>query len=359
MRVARGFVVDVHFEDRPVIAIWETTQACDLACVHCRACAQPARDARELDTARAKALLDRFAAARVPLVVLTGGDPAKRDDLVELVAHGRSLGLSMGLTPSATPLVTRDLVGRLADAQLSRLAISIDGADAAAHDVMRGVAGSFAESLRILAAARGAGIRTQINTTIHADNIGELARMAALVASLDAVLWSVFYVVPTGRAGLSMMPSAEAVEDSLHELCAIAVRAPFAVKTTEAPHYRRVAQQSGERRLRGRASAAVNDGKGFVFVSHRGEIFPSGFLPVRCGNVCTDDVIEVYRYHPVFRALRDPLALEGRCGACEYREICGGSRSRAYAVTGRMLGSDPLCAWQGTTGARRLPVVPS
>ncbi len=339
------FAVTSRYDDRPLITIWETTQACDLACAHCRACARPWRDPRELDTAEAKALLDRLADAKVPLVVLTGGDPAKREDLVDLVAHGRSRGLHIGLTPSATPLVTRELLARLRAVDLSRLAVSLDGAEAASRDVLRGVAGSFEESLRILRDARELGLRTQVNTTLHAGNVTSLREIAQQVEQIGVVLWSVFLVVPTGRAGFCMVPPPDVVERALEELCTIAATAPFAVKTTEAPHYRRLAIQRGNRRSSGRGRMHVNDGNGFLFISHRGDIFPSGFLPVHCGNVLEDDPIEVYRSHPVFRSLRDSSLLEGRCGACEFRDVCGGSRSRAFAMTRRLLGEDPACAY--------------
>jgi len=342
----------VKYDDHPFIAIWETTQACDLVCKHCRACARPTRDRGELTRGEGFELLRSFARGGVPLVVLTGGDPAKRPDLVELISFGRSEGLNMGLTPSATPLVTEELIVDLANAGLQRLAISIDGPNAAVHDTFRGATGSFAHSLRILEAARKHGIRTQVNTTVHADSITHLQEMAALVAEIGAVLWSVFYVVPTGRAEARMLPSSEAVETSLHEVASIAEVARFAVKTTAAPHYRRVlAQRKTEGNspvqhgVFGKRSERVNDGRGFLFVSHLGEIYPSGFLPISCGNVRTSDPIDVYRHHPLFTQLRDADTLSGKCRACQYRNLCGGSRARAYALTGDVTASDPLCAY--------------
>jgi AdoMet-dependent heme synthase len=331
-------------ETRPFIVIWETTQACDLACLHCRASAKSERDRRELGTDEAKELLASFARAGVPLVVLTGGDPAKRPDLVELVAYGKSLGLVMALTPSATPLVTPELLSALAVAGLSRIAISIDGADAETHDRFRGVEGSFAHSLRILGHAKSLGMSTQINTSVHLSSTRALPSIARIVEDMGCVLWSVFYLVPTGRARASMLPSAEEVEKSLRVLFEISEQAPFGVKTTAAPHYRRVIIQR-KKEVRGRAAIRINDGRGFLFVSHTGDVFPSGFLPLPCGNVRESDPIEIYRNHPVFVALRDPEQLRGKCGACEFKDLCGGSRARALAMTGDYLGSDPLCAY--------------
>jgi radical SAM protein len=342
----------MKYEDRPFLAIWEVTQACDLVCKHCRACARPNRDTGELTTEEGFRLLDQLADAGLPLVVLTGGDPAKRPDMLALVRHGAGRGLNMGLTPSATPLVTDELIDELSRAGLRRLAISIDGPNAATHDAFRGVKGSFDHALRILKRAWEAGIPTQVNSTVHAGNMTELAEMAEIVAKVGSVLWSVFYVVPTGRAEAGMLPAAEAVEASLHELADIALRVPFAVKTTAAPHYRRVVIERRTERgenltygVHGKESERVNDGRGFLFVSHRGDIYPSGFLPIACGNVRQSGPVDVYRRHPIFQALRDADQLTGKCGACAYRKVCGGSRARAYAVTGNIHDSDPLCSY--------------
>jgi len=271
---------------------------------------------------------------------------------VALVKHGKSLGLRLGLTPSATPLVTKALLEELAAAGLDRLAISIDGPDAATHDAFRGVSGSFAHSLRILSQAREAGLGTQVNTTMHAGNIGNLAAIAELVASAGSVLFSVFYLVPTGRADAHMLPAPDVVEASLHEVARIARTGRFAVKTTEAPHYRRVVIEQrleGARELsygvHGRQSDRVNDGRGFLFVSHKGSVYPSGFLPIDCGNVRNADPVAIYRDHPLFRALRDEDRLTGKCRACAFRRVCGGSRARAFAMSGDVHASDPLCAY--------------
>lgn len=344
------------FDDRPLIAIWELTQACDLACVHCRACATTSRDDGELTTEEGKRVLDAVAAMGTPLMVLTGGDPAKRPDLVELIAHGTKVGLAMAVTPSGTPLMTRRLLEEMKDAGMVRLAVSVDGPDAAVHDAFRRVEGSFDHSLRILADAKELGIERQINTTLGPHNLRALPSMAKLVGDVGAVLWSVFVVVPTGRAGNSLLLGPKSMERILGELAEIAEGSPFDVKTTAAPHFRRIQL---ERRSRGtptgilrdvdddgqvRGPRGINDGAGFLFVSHRGDIYPSGFLPVRAGNVRQDELAEIYRSSPLFRSLRDG-ELSGKCGACPFKKVCGGSRARAYAMTGDALASDPLCAY--------------
>lgn len=362
----RPDMAEVDFERAPFLVIWETTQACDLACLHCRAEARPCRDDGELSTAEAKAMMERVRAFGRPLFVLTGGDPAKRPDVAELVAHGAGLGLRMGMTPSATPLMTPSLVRRLARAGLSRLAVSLDGPDPESHDRFRGVEGSFDWTLRILATAREEGLSTQVNTTVSRYNVERFEALVELMERMDIALWSVFFLVPTGRAKPEDVASPDALEAVYNRLYDLSRTAPFDIKSTAAPQYRRVIlqRQVAERRAGDRTAApepltaglgfsladgvgrarGVNDGSGFLFVSHRGALYPSGFLPVTCGNVRSDDLVEVYRSHPLFRSLRDPDALRGKCGVCEYRQVCGGSRARAWALTGDPLESDPLCA---------------
>lgn len=350
------------FERAPFMVFWETTQACDLVCRHCRANARPERDPHELGTEEGLRLLDDIHAMGCPLVVLTGGDPAKRPDLVALVRHGTSIGLRVALTPSATPLVTRPLLAELRDAGLARLAVSLDGATAEAHDGFRGVAGSFARTFEILRDARDLGLTTQVNTTVTDLDVEDLERIAALLADLGITLWGVFFLVPTGRGEALRVLDPDVAERVLERLAAIAATAPFDVKTTAAPHFRRVLLQHKVRRREivgiadgiGRAPRGVNDGQGIVFVSHTGEIFPSGFLPLSCGDVRIDGLAAVYREHPVFRDLRDPERLDGKCGLCEFRRICGGSRARAYAMTGDLFAEEPACAYEpGALGGTR------
>lgn len=285
------------------------------------------------------------------LVVLTGGDPAKRSDLVELVRHGAALGLRMALTPSATPLITRELLAQLRDAGLARLAISLDGAPRA-HDSFRGVAGSHARTLEILRDARELGITTQINTSVSRFNADDMPAIARSIAELGIELWSVFFVVPTGRGRELACLGKDEVEALLVWLSRLAEDSPFDVKTTAAPQFRRVLLQRKVARGSivgldgiGRAARGVNDGQGTVFVSHVGDVYPSGFLPIACGNVREASLAAIYREHSLFRALRRPDELGGKCGECEFRKVCGGSRARAFAVTGDPLAEDPSCAY--------------
>jgi AdoMet-dependent heme synthase len=350
----------VDFNQRPFIAIWEVTQACDLACVHCRASAQPERDPGELSTDEGKALIDQIASWEVPVFVLTGGDPIKRPDLFELVDHARTAGVHASLTPSATPLLTRDVVQRLKRAGLARLAVSMDGASAETHDAFRGMSGSYARTLNAVQWANEVGLPVQINTTFSRRNIGEIDTIVALMERLRIMMWSVFFLVPTGRGKLNDLLSADEFESVFESLYQLSKTASFDIKTTEAQHYRRFVLQKrvAERRegtvsvqvnvsadVIGRAPRGLNDGKGFVFISHKGDVFPSGFLPLAGGNIREQKLETIYRESALFRGLRDTSKLEGKCGKCEFKEICGGSRSRAYALNGNPYGHEPCCSY--------------
>jgi radical SAM protein len=346
------------FDHMPFIAIWETTRACALACVHCRAAAIPRRDPGELTTGEALRLLEAVRAFGdpPPLFVLTGGDPLRRPDIVELVEHGTRLGLNVSLTPSATGAATGARLRALRDAGLARLAVSLDGATAERHDAFRRVRGSHRHTVRIVEHARDAGLPLQVNTTVCRQTLADLPALARQVEEYGARLWALFFLIPVGRAQAEHALDAGAIEGVLGWAADLARRVPFGVKTTEAPHYHRVLAQRGWTSPPGaasggprpdaarRAGRAVTDGNGFVFVDHRGEICPSGFLPLSAGNVRRDDLVDVYRRHPLFRGLRDPARLGGRCGRCEYRDRCGGSRARAHAATGDALAEDPGCA---------------
>ncbi|WP_248897060.1 TIGR04053 family radical SAM/SPASM domain-containing protein [Haloplanus halobius] len=343
----------IDTDRRPFVLVWERTRACELTCKHCRADAQPERHPDELMTAEGKALLDearRFGENQ--LVVLSGGDPLARDDTVELVDYGAEQGLLMTLTPSGTASLTPERVDALADAGARRMALSIDGGSRAAHDEFRGEPGSFESTIEAARAANDAGLPLQINTTVCAETVAELPAIRDLVADLGAVLWSVFFLVPIGRGAVLDSISPDRAERVMEWLAAVDDEAPFDIKTTEAPHYRRVALQ--RRRDDGVATDAadalgrrvgITAGDGFAFVSHVGEVFPSGFLPESAGNVRETSLVDCYRESDLFTSLRNADALRGKCGACEFREVCGGSRSRAYARTGDPLASDPLCAY--------------
>jgi AdoMet-dependent heme synthase len=360
------------FARNPLMFYYETTLACDLVCHHCRASAQEDAHPSELATEQSKALIDQVATfPRPPILVLTGGDPLKRHDLFELIRHAAGQGLQVALTPSATPLATREAFQDAKDAGVTALGISLDGADAKTHDAFRGWEGSFERTQRMLADARSLGFPVQINTSVTRRNVDQIDAMAELLSDQGIAMWSVFFLIPVGRGVEEERISPEEYEVVFERLWHHACNKPFGVKTTEAPHYRRyvlerqgdpLAGPKGEGKGEGegdntkgrghghRAPLGVWDGKGVMFVSHVGEIYPAGFLPLECGRFPEASVVDVYQNHPTFLALRDPEQFNGKCGICEYRQECGGSRARAYAVTGDPLGSEPDCVYTpGTT----------
>ena len=370
--------------ERPFIVIWEVTRACQLVCTHCRADAIRTRNPFELTTDEGRHLLDDLASfgAPRPLVVLTGGDPFERPDLPELVAHGTRIGLNMALSPSVTDRLTRSVLEELHEAGAKAVSLSLDGATAHSHDSFRGVEGVFDATLDAARTVREIGFRLQINTTVTRGNVLELPRMLKHVLDLGASLWSVFFLVPTGR-GKDLQPlTAGEAEEVLHWLHDVSDL--VAIKTTEAPHYRRIAIQragfdtgdvteldqafpvgplrsqlradtaellSGQepRRRRPRPPIDVNSGRGFAFVDHVGVVYPSGFLPTPVGSVRRKSFPEIYRDSELLQSLRNPDTFGGRCGQCEFRAVCGGSRSHAYATTGDPLAEDPSCAYEPVT----------
>jgi AdoMet-dependent heme synthase len=356
----------MDFDRSPFLVIWETTQACDLACKHCRAEAQPNRHPLELSTEEAKQLLDDVRRFGRIIFVFSGGDALKRPDIVELVEYGAGLGLRMAITPATTSLATREKLQELKDAGLSRLAVSLDGSHPGIHDEFRQVSGSFEHGLRILRVSQEIGLSTQVNTVVAKHNLDDFDALCSLMTELGIVFWEVFFLVPVGRAKPEDVASADAFEEVFHRLYDLSKTAPFDIKATAAPQYSRVVLQRkvAERRAGQRADASdvltdgvdhsmkdgigrarnVNDGDGFMFVSHTGEVFPSGFLPQSVGNIRDSDLVELYRTSPLFRQLRDRKQLKGKCGVCEYLNVCGGSRARAFAVTGDPLESEPFCA---------------
>ncbi|MGQ3414187.1 TIGR04053 family radical SAM/SPASM domain-containing protein [Natrinema sp. LN54] len=345
--------------ERPFVLIWELTQACGLACDHCRADAKPQRHPDELSTAEGKELLEGAAEfGDGQLVVLSGGDPLVRDDVAELIAHGDDLGLRMTITPSGTGSLTADRIREMADAGLKRMAVSLDGASPETHDAFRGEDGSFEETIRAVEDARAAGVPVQVNTTVCRQTVSELPEIRDLLTEIGAVMWSVFFLVPIGRGRVLEPIEPERADAVMEWLAEVSDEEPFGVKTTEAPQYRRVAMQRQQGQASDEAEGDGSDGTpnpgikrrtgivagdGFAFVSHTGEVFPSGFLPESAGNVRDRPVTELYRDSDLFRSLRDRDQLSGKCGACPYRNVCGGSRSRAFAHTGDPLASDPLC----------------
>jgi AdoMet-dependent heme synthase len=374
---ARG---GIDYDESPFLAIWEVTQSCDLACKHCRAAAQPIPHPDQLTHEEGKALIDQIAEMHVPIFVFTGGDPLKRADVFDLIRYAAGKGVHVAVTPSATPLLTREQIFKMKEAGVVRLGISLDGSTPEIHDAFRGLPGAWARTIQAVEWANEAGIPIQVHSTISRHNKQDLDGLCNLFEKLAIVMWNVFFLVPVGRGQLDDLLSGEEFEQVFGKIYELSQRVNFQIKTTEAMHYRRyLLQHNLEERKTGlghgahgsrpaaHASAAyepgsptadaasrnhrwatrrVNDGKGFVFISHVGNVYPSGFLPIHAGNIRETPLAEIYRNAPIFKALRNTSRLEGKCGACEYKDICGGSRARAYALTGDPLAQEPCCIYQ-------------
>ncbi len=357
------------FAKAPRLVYWELTRACDLACKHCRAEAIARRDPRELSTQEAKALLAELRAFGdpPPQLVMTGGDPLKRPDFFDLVKHGRGVGLPVSVAPSGTPLLTQEAIAAMAASGVESMSLSIDGATAEAHDRFRGIVGCFDATVRAANAMREARIPLQVNTLVTAETASDLPGVFRLILDLGIMRWSLFYLIGTGR-GRDLREIRPSQAEVLHHwVYDLSRTAPFAIKATEAPHFRRVAylrmraeglDEDAIRRTPVGRGFGIRDGNGIMFISHIGEVYPSGFLPVAAGSVREDSPVSLYRHAELFTAIRDVDRYAGKCGRCEFREICGGSRARAFAATGDVLGSDPLCPYAPESLALEVSVEP-
>jgi radical SAM protein len=345
------------FRTNPMLVYWEMTQACALACRHCRAEAMPTAHPLQLTPIESLGLLRQIVTFGDPLphLILTGGDPLSRKDLFEVIDSARALGLEVSITPSATPALTARALARLKEHGIQSLGLSLDGSSAARHDAIRAIPGCFERTIEVAQEAGRLGLPIQVNTLVAEETADDLPAIYSLLATFPVMRWSLFFLISVGRGKALREVSPERGEEIMNWVLDLAPSAPFAVKTTEAPSYRRLAlnrmQAAGARAADIKRSQVykgfqIRDGHGIVFVSSTGEIYPSGFLPQACGNVRTSLLSDVYRHSPLFQALHSPDQFRGKCGECEFRHICGGSRSRAYAYTGNALESDPLCPYQ-------------
>ncbi len=352
----------VDYAKNPMLVYWEMTQACALACRHCRAEAIATPHPNEMTHEESRSLLRQILAFGRPLphLILTGGDPMQRPDVFALIDEARALGLSVSITPSATPNLTRTAIERLQQHGIESLGLSLDGSNAARHELVRGVAGCYDWTMRALRDAGELGLPVQVNTLVSAETVDDLPAIYALLQTMPVMRWSLFFLIAVGRGRMLNPISPELGEQWMDRIYDWTRTAPFAIKTTEAPSYRRVALN----RMRAEGMSAesiertpmyrgfgIRDGHGIVFVSNQGEVYPAGFLPLKAGDVRSGHLVDIYRNSPVFRALHAPEKFLGKCGRCEYRALCGGSRARAYAHTGNALASDPFCPYQPRAAA--------
>lgn len=352
--------MNLVFDDAPRRVYWEITRACDLACKHCRANAIACRNERELTTTEAFAVLDDLATFKgpAPHVILTGGDPLKRPDFFEILEYAIDVGLPCLVAPSVTPLLTRETIKALGSSHVEAMSLSLDGSNPGRHDDLRGVPGTFGGTMNAARTIIEAGIPLQINTLVTNETLPDLPAIYELVKHIGADRWSLFFLITTGRGSTLGQITPDQSEHLMHWTLDRAGESRTVVTTTEAPHYRRVAlsrQKSGLDRASATGAArgfGIRDGNGVMFVSHTGHVQPSGFLPLEAGDVRTTSPLRIYRESPLFKSLRCPDLFEGRCGRCEFRHVCGGSRARAYGATRSVLGEDPLCPYEPAHGAK-------
>ncbi len=358
------------YAERPMLVFWETTRACLLACRHCRASATPGALPGELTSPEGYDLIDQVAGfgRPYPILVLTGGDCLLRPDLFDLVEYATSLGVPVCLSPSVTPMLTEQMIGRIAGSGIRAVSISLDGARPKTHEGVRGIAGHFDATVHAIRALCAAGLTVQVNTTVMAVNAEELADIAALTVSSGARIWEVFFLVQVGRGAAEGEVTPAEHEQICHFLYD-AAHYGVVIRTVEAPFFRRIAASRragapppsgplytaltsrladllGAARSRPSAhTAPTRDGKGILFIAHDGEVYPAGFLPIGLGNIRDQPLRAIYRDTPLLRAIR-AAEFTGRCGRCEYADLCGGSRARAFAATGDPLAEDPACIHQ-------------
>lgn len=369
MKVQRVRTTALDFDRRPILVFWETTRACLLACRHCRAEAQAVPAPGELSTDEGLALIESLPAfgRPSPILVLTGGDVLMRRDLAVLVARAGHCGVPVALAPSVTPLLTDERLSELRALGVKVASVSLDGAAPGTHEGIRQVGGHYAETLAAMERLRSHGFVVQVNTLVCAENVEELPQVARIVRAAGASIWELFFLVQVGRGtGMSALPP-DQVEDVCHFLYD-ASRYGFIVRTVEGPMFRRVVAWRDEgracvtgalyERLAGELLAELGkptdrpkaqtkgtrDGRGIVFVSSTGDVTPAGFLPIALGNVRERSLVEIYRDDPLLRDIR-AARFGGKCGWCEYRDLCGGSRARAHAASGDPLAEDPACAY--------------
>jgi radical SAM protein with 4Fe4S-binding SPASM domain len=329
----------------------EITRTCTLACRHCRGDSRLREYPDELSFAEIIRLLDTIASFASPILIITGGEPLLRPDVFDIARYATGkLGFRTVLA-TCGHLLDEKTVESLKDAGVSRISVSLDGALPETHDRFRGVPGAFEKTIRGIQTASAHGLPFQINSTITTGNIDELEALHGLAVSLGAEAFHPFLLVPMGRgkeiAGQALSP--EAYEAALRRIAGMAARSPIEIKPTCAPHYARIARESGNNLGKGAGSGTMTKGclggQGFVFVSHTGRVQPCGFLELEAGDIRAGavDLRGIWEHSELFENIRCREKYHGKCGVCEYLMVCGGCRARAYALTGDVLGEEPDC----------------
>lgn len=342
------------FQPRPLQVTWEMTHACDWKAPS-RAALRPPREKQQVSTAEAFHLIDQVSDMHVPLLSLTGGDPLLRPDLFPVIEYASGRSVRTSLTLLSTPGLNADIINQFKASGLMRVGFWLHGSTAALNDAYWAIAGIYRRTLEIIGACHEAQLPMQINTIISRRNFHDVEPMIELLTRLDVALWNVFFFVPANREQAGELLDAEEHEQIFARLYTASKDVHFQIKTTEGQHYQRYLLQQRARESRGRmteveaitcAPKGVNDGKESVFINERGEVYPSRFLPLSAGNVTTQPLSELFCNSELFVSLRDSSRLRGKCGRCPARNVCGGSRARAYVITGDLFAAEPCCAYE-------------
>jgi len=342
--------------DKLRLVAWEITRNCNLSCVHCRASATNGPHDGELDTNDAFRLLDEIAELGQPIVILTGGEPMMRKDLFEIASYGTQKGLKMVMSPNGT-LITPETAQKMKTTGIHRISVSIDGPNKESHDQFRGVPGAFEGALKGISYVKTAGIEFQINTTITQTNLAQIPQIQKMAEDIGAVAHHIFLLVPTGRGKYIQNSeiTAKEYEETLNWFYAQKDKTMLQLKVTCAPHYYRILRQRAKEDQKkvdfdtyglDAVTRGCLGGSGFCFISHRGQVQPCGFLNTNCGNITQASFVDIWQNSSIFQELRNPDLLKGKCGKCQYRQVCGGCRARAFEATGDYLAEEPLCSHQ-------------
>lgn len=319
---------------------WESTRACKFACIHCRAKATPEREKDELNTSEIYSFIDDLSAMGNIIFIITGGDPLLRNDIFDISKYATQKGLKVVMSPSGSD-ITPTVIENIKTSGVKRLSLSLDGPDNETHDSFRRVPGSFDNSIAVMELLQTNRMPFQINTTVTKMNYKQLSLIHDLAVKHKAVRWDVFFLVPTGRGDKSLEITPEQYEEVLRAIIVLQETSSIDIKVTCAPHYLRIISQQGRKPNISGCLA----GKGFAFISHKGEVFGCGYLPISSGNIKNEKFSYIYKNSEIFNKIRNPASIKGKCSLCEYLNICGGCRARAYASSGDYLSEEPGCIY--------------
>lgn len=328
----------------PKVIAWESTRACKYACVHCRAEAQTTPDPNQLTTQEALKLIDDISGFCKPIFIISGGDPLERADIFEIAKHASDSGMRVVMSPSGSG-ITSHVIQAMKHSGIKLISLSLDGSTPEVHDGFRQVSGAFDLVMYNVIHANDGNMPFRINTTVTKHNIDDLSNILELSAKIGAVEWDVFMLVPTGRGKVAMEITPNQYETTLQSIYNLSLKSPIPIKVTCAPQYNRIVKQNQKNPSAISPTRGCMAGRGFCFISHVGDVFGCGFLPIAAGNIRKQSLQWIYQNSPLFADLRQPSLLKGKCGVCGFSGLCGGCRARAMGTNGDYLAQEPYCTY--------------